>query len=329
MLNPAPAASAPPCRPRLGFLGLGWIGRHRMLALAESGAAEIAAIADTDPAALEAAQAAAPAAATCHSLDALLARELDGVVIATPSALHAAQAIAALGAGFAVFCQKPLARTGDEAARVVAAARSADRLLGVDLSYRHAVAFRALAAEIAQGRLGGPPHLLDLTFHNAYGPDKPWFRARALAGGGCLIDLGSHLLDAALWLTGATGGRCLSAALFGQGRRLVAGAPAVEDLALATLELDLPAGQQAVIEAAAYGPLGGASLRNVEGSFYDFEAHRHIGTRRERLAAPPDAWGGRAALAWASRLAASRRFDPSADELVVLSRLVDATYAAA
>ena len=63
--------------------------------------------------------------------------DLDGVVIATPSALHAEQSIAALESGLAVFCQKPLGRDAAEAAAVVAAARRADRLLGVDLSYRH------------------------------------------------------------------------------------------------------------------------------------------------------------------------------------------------
>jgi predicted dehydrogenase len=58
------------------------------------------------------------------------------VVIATPSALHAEQSIAALTSGAAVFCQKPLGRTADEVRQVVDAARTADRLLAVDLSYR-------------------------------------------------------------------------------------------------------------------------------------------------------------------------------------------------
>ena len=66
------------------------------------------------------------------------------MVIATPSAAHADQSIAALNAGKAVFCQKPLGRTGPEVAEVVAAARRADRLLGVDLSYRHTAAMAAI-----------------------------------------------------------------------------------------------------------------------------------------------------------------------------------------
>lgn len=34
---------------------------------------------------------------------------------------------------------------------------------------------------------------------NSYGPDKAWFYDAALSGGGCLMDLGSHLVDLALW----------------------------------------------------------------------------------------------------------------------------------
>ena len=123
--------------PRLGFLGVGWIGRNRMEAVAPY--VEVAAI--HDPAPLD-------FVTQCYkpSFDELLDCDLDGVVIATPSALHAEQAIAALERGLAVFCQKPLGRTATEARRVVDAARAADRLLAVDLSYRFTRAAQALGA---------------------------------------------------------------------------------------------------------------------------------------------------------------------------------------
>src|SRR5690606_26293526 len=111
--------------PRLGFLGVGWIGRHRMTSLATSGAADVVAIADASADALDAAAGAFPDAASADSLETLLLHELNGVVIATPSALHAEQAMAALRAGLAVFCQKPLARTAAETRAVVDAARTA------------------------------------------------------------------------------------------------------------------------------------------------------------------------------------------------------------
>ena len=340
----APLAAAPAdaalARPRLGFLGTGWIGRHRMQAIAESGHATVAAVADPSPEAARAAADLAPGAAVAADLDALLAHELDGLVIATPSALHAAQAVAALERGVAVFCQKPLARTAAESRRVVDAARAADRLLGVDLSYRHTAGMQAIRALVQQGALGAV-HAVDLTFHNAYGPDKPWFRDPALSGGGCVIDLGIHLVDLALWTLGWPAVTRVEGRLYAKGRPLADPAREVEDYAVATLELStgatvrlacswhLSAGQDAVIDASFYGPDGGAALRNVDGSFYDFTAHHFRGTQREALAAPPDAWGGRAAVDWAARLRAGTRFDPEVERLVDVAAALDAVYASA
>jgi predicted dehydrogenase len=323
--------------PRLGFLGVGWIGRHRMAAIANSGVAQIAAVADTATAQRDEAARVAPDAALLGSLDDLLAADLDGVVIATPSALHAEQAIAALERGIAVFCQKPLARTAAEARRVVDAARAADVLLGVDLSYRYTHGMRRIRELARAGELG-EIYAVDAVFHNAYGPDKAWCRDPQLAGGGCVIDLGTHLVDLALWtldfprVSGATG------RLFARGVPVRPDTAVVEDYAEARLDLEtggvirvacswnLPAGRDAVIEAAFYGTGGGAVLRNVNGSFYDFVAEHHRGTSRELLSEPPDEWGGRAAVAWAERLAVGDRFDPEAERLVDLAATLDAIY---
>src|SRR5688500_11747698 len=50
-LEPAPRVAKASPRPRVGFLGVGWIGRHRLQSIVESGAVEIAAVADFDSAA--------------------------------------------------------------------------------------------------------------------------------------------------------------------------------------------------------------------------------------------------------------------------------------
>ena len=335
----SPAAIALPLRPRprLGFLGTGWIGRHRMRAIADAGCVDIAAVADASDDALRDARAIAPGATAVASFDALLAEQLDGVVIATPSALHAEQAEAALARGIAVFCQKPLARTAAESERVVAAARHADRLLGVDLSYRHTEAMRRIRPLVASGEIGDV-YAVDLTFHNAYGPDKAWFRDPRLAGGGCVIDLGIHLVDLALWTLRFPAVAAVTSRLYVQGTPLRAAGGEVEDHAVAQLDLDggavvrlacswnLSAGRDAVIEATFHGTRGGASMRNVGGSFYDFVAERHHGTRTTTLARPPDEWGGRAATEWARALAAGARFDPAIDRVVDVARVLDAIY---
>jgi predicted dehydrogenase len=333
--------------PRLGFLGVGWIGRNRMKALAREGAARVAAVADPQAEALAAAAEVAPEAGWAETLEELLEHELDGIVIATPSALHAEQAIAALDRGLAVFCQKPLARDVRETRRVLEVARAADRLLAVDLSYRHVKALRAAHEQVASGAIG-KLHTLDLVFHNAYGPDKPWFTDPELAGGGCLIDLGTHLVDLALWFAG--GDRV--AAPSGQarqpsgaigietGRTLSLHGHAVEDQATAELALgDLrarvacswfsSAGRDCAFECTAWGSEGAVSVRNLGGSFYDFRAELWRGTSAETLVEPPDEWGGRAIAAWAERLRGDRGYDAAADELELVAEAIDAIYAKA
>lgn len=327
-----------PRRPRLGFLGVGWIGRHRMEALVRDAAVEVVGVVDPSDVAAGEARKLAPGCERVESLDALLALEPDGVVIATPSAVHAEQSIQALERGVAVFCQKPLGRTAPEVRRVVEAARRADVLLGADFSYRFTEGLSRLRAHHQSGALGHV-HAVNLVFHNAYGPDKPWFYEPALAGGGCLMDLGIHLVDLALWVLDFPAVRRVSSQRFSQGRPLQGREGAVEDYAAALLELEggtavqlacswkLPAGCDAVIEASFYGTDGGASFRNVEGSFYDFTAEVLRGTGRERLASPPDGWGGRAAVDWATRLARGERFTPESEQWVRVAEVLDRLYA--
>lgn len=322
-------------KPRLGFLGVGWIGVHRLEAVVSSGLGTVGAVADVD---LERARTIALQHSCEHvgsSVDDLLAADVDGIVIATPSALHADQAIAALSAGVPVFCQKPLARNATEAGAVVAEARERDLLLGVDLSYRHVHAFRA-AASALDDRLPDV-YALDLRFHNAYGPDKPWFTDPELSGGGCVIDLGTHLIDLAVWWLKVTRFELLDARLYQKGRLLQPPIDVAEDYAevkLAagnrTLRLTcswfLPLGCDASIGAGAYAPGFGVEVTNVDGSFYDFTAHVNDGSVGRTLSVPPDAWGGRPLCAWAKRLAQGSGFDAAVEEQVTVAETIDTIY---
>lgn len=322
-------------RPRIGFLGTGWIGRSRMEAIVGTGAVETVALCDPDDSCAQAALVLVPEARRVGSFRDLLAMGLDGIVIATPSAAHAAQAIAALDQGCAVFCQKPLATSAQDAAAVVGAARRAGRLLAVDFSYRRTAALSALRGLLREGALG-TVFALDLVFHNAYGPDKPWFYDAALSGGGCMMDLGCHLIDAALWLMDHPPVERIEASLIAGGRPATDGA--VEDHALATLHFpagvtariacswNLHAGADAEIALRVYGTQGGAMLRNVGGSFLEFELVRARGTHAERIVSPPDAWSGRLAADWARRLAVEPAFDPACEGLVAVSEAIDRIY---
>jgi predicted dehydrogenase len=323
--------------PRLGFLGLGWIGQHRMQALLEDNACRVVAVADPSEQVRARVRELAPDAVFAASLDELLQHELDGVVIATPSALHAQQSLAVLERGIAVFCQKPLARTLAENTAIVEAARKADRLLGCDLSYRHTEAMRRIRNSVVEGEIGDV-YAVDMVFHNAYGPDKSWARDPALAGGGCAIDLGIHLVDLALWTLGFPKVERVTSRLYAQGQLLAPGANAVEDYAVAQLDLasgavvriacswNCSTGRDAIIEANFHGTRGGAAMQNVNGSFYDFAAARFEGTKRIPLADPPDGWGGRAVVDWARRLGAGARYDRSIETILQVAAALDEVY---
>jgi len=314
----------------------------RLQALAAAGAAEVAALCEAAPARLAETGDAHPQAARFAEPGELLERaaelELDGIVIATPNSLHAPQTVAALERGLAVFCQKPLALDAGEARRMVAAARTADRLLGVDYSYRFTDGARELRRRIAAGELGRV-FSLELVFHNAYGPDKPWCFDPRLAGGGALMDLGVHLIDLALWLLDDPPVRGARGAVFRQGERL-SGA-GVDDFASAAIDLgsdlggavaslavswNAHAGRDCVIRVAAFGTAGGAEFRNVDGSFYDFELARFNGRAGEVVVRESRDWLGRAILDWTRRLAESNRFDPEIERSVRVSEVVDAVY---
>jgi predicted dehydrogenase len=324
-------------RPRLGFVGLGWIGRARLQAVAEARAAEVVAVADPDPQALAAAREIAPGALPISSYDELLRLPLDGVVIATPSGQHAEQCVRAFELGLAVFCQKPLGRNAAEVSRVLQAARRSNQPLGVDFSYRETAALKCLQKLATSGELG-EVYAIDAVFHNAYGPDRAWTADPESAGGGCLVDLGVHLLDAALGLLPEAGEPIASAAtLFNRGAALRRPPLAVEDFALAQLTFPGGAtvrlacswrssfGAAAAIRIVCSGTAASAAFENVDGSFYDFRCELYRGTERSVLVSPPDAWGGRTLLRWVSELERQAGF--SADpRLLSVARQLDLLY---
>jgi predicted dehydrogenase len=307
-------------KPRVAFVGIGWIGRARLQSVLDSGAAEVVGIAD--PAVPDAFQ----------SLGELLERRrLDGIVIATPNALHAEQAVRALAAGAGVFCQKPLGCDGSEVEAVVDAARSENCLLAVDFSYRGTMAARRCRDVIEAGEIGSV-YAAELSFHNAYGPASPWSFDPALAGGGCMIDLGIHLVDLALWMLGWPSVADVESKLL---RR---DGGAVEDYAVVRLDLDtgatvsiacswhLHAGRGAEIEASFFGTEGAVRFHNVAGSFYDFRAERCSGNQSEAIAEPPDEWSGRVICDWLAKLSSGTGYDPEIEYVVQTARVLDRIY---
>jgi predicted dehydrogenase len=323
----------------LGFIGVGWIGRNRMEVLLNTGKAEAAVISEPYEQNGVEAQKSAPAAKIINDPEAVYTNpDIDGIVIATPSAMHAAQSIEALNAGKAVFCQKPLGRTAKEVREVVEVSQKADKLLAVDMSYRYTKAFEAVYKTVTSGEIG-KVYAVDLVFHNAYGPDKEWFYDIKRSGGGCVMDLGIHLVDLAFWTLGFPEVDEVKSHLFSKGVKLQPNEEKVEDFAkVSMLTADdtaislecswhVSAGQDAVIEAKFYGTEGGAAFKNINGSFYDFKAEKYKGTHTETLVSPPDDWSGRAGVVWAENILEGRGYDAvTGEELIKSAEIIDRIY---
>ncbi len=327
----------PPVLPRLGFVGVGWIGRNRMASILESGCAEICALSDPNENAACEAASMVKGAVVAADLSDLLSLDLDGIVIATPSGMHSEQVLLALDHGLNVFCQKPLGRNAGETEAMVQKARSVNRNLGVDLSYRGLAGADTLRRMAVSGEIGDI-YAADLVFHNAYGPDKPWYYDLSRSGGGCVMDLGVHLVDLALWILNYPDVEAVSSKLFAAGKPWDPGMGCVEDFAEARIDLAngavirlscswrISAGCDAVIAATFYGTEGGLSITNQDGSFYHFRADRFRSTSRETLSDGDMGWWGRTAVEWVRRLGERRGYDAGIEHQVTVARIMDSMY---
>ncbi|MEZ5290884.1 MAG: Gfo/Idh/MocA family oxidoreductase [Vicinamibacterales bacterium] len=142
---------------RLIHVGVGVRGRHWLDVVAGHAGFESVACVDPSPAMLDEARRLPGQGHGCFvpSLpEALAATRADAVLIASPTALHTPQAIAALDAGLAVLVEKPLGVSVGEAAAVVARSRATGRPVVVAENYRFFAAERTVRHVIADGRLG-------------------------------------------------------------------------------------------------------------------------------------------------------------------------------
>ena len=127
------------------------------------------------------------------------------VTVATPPASHREIAAAALAAGHAVLCEKPLAATVEDAEAMVEAAARAHRPAAVNFSYRAVPAFRR-ASELVHGGAVGEVDAIDVRWDATMRRGRahsPGWKDSAAAGGGALAGYGVHALDYVGWLAGA------------------------------------------------------------------------------------------------------------------------------
>jgi predicted dehydrogenase len=166
---------------------------------------------------------------------------VDMLINAAPNGLHAAPSIAALRAGKAVLCEKPLGRTARESAEMARAAGASRRVAMTGFNYRFMPAVLLARRMVESGELGRLYHFrCRYSDDSLLDPRAPWGwrHDRDAAGSGVIGDLAAHPLDLALVLAGPVTAVTAAARTFIPERpRGAAMAPVtVEDAVVATLE---------------------------------------------------------------------------------------------
>lgn len=129
------------------------------------------------------------------------AERVDAVVVCTPNDVHEDGVVAAFELGKHVLCERPIAPTSAAAARMIAAAKRADRQLMVAMNQRFRYDVRAIKQFVASGELGEVFFVRSAWLNRRHRrPVRGWRRDRRRAGGGALMDLGVQAIDLALWL---------------------------------------------------------------------------------------------------------------------------------
>jgi predicted dehydrogenase len=123
-----------------------------------------------------------------------------------PNDAHAEPSIAAAEAGKHIICEKPLARTGEEARRMLDAVNRAGVKHMVGFNYRFVPAIRQAYNLIQSGALGQIYHFRAVYLQEwimpHYNTPMIWRLNKALAGSGALGDLGAHIIDLGRFLVG-------------------------------------------------------------------------------------------------------------------------------
>ncbi|QCC59998.1 Gfo/Idh/MocA family oxidoreductase [Natrinema thermotolerans] len=193
----------------LGILGVGNIGMVHLKSAAAMPSVEVVAAADAVPGNRERAERAGVPRTYDDYTTLLSAEDVDAAVVALPPFLHADAVERAAEAGVDVFVEKPLARSTDEADRLLETAREADVAVGVDHTLRYQPDMQGVKAAYDEGSVGHVPYasitrLNDGPLGRPPAEDAPasWPLDADAAGGGSLFELGVHCFDVLEWLFG-------------------------------------------------------------------------------------------------------------------------------
>jgi predicted dehydrogenase len=189
----------------VGIIGLGWPGeRHAEAVLANPDAHLYAASDLSEERRAKFTKAYPVEKSTASYVEMLTDPAVDAVVVALPNALHFPVSLAALQAGKHVLCEKPPTLNADEMKTIRAEAISRRLIYFFGRQMRFSAQMRAAKELITAGRLGVPYFGKAVWLRDRGTPEGVggWFTDKARSGGGVLIDLGVHAIDAVWYLMG-------------------------------------------------------------------------------------------------------------------------------
>jgi len=185
-------------------VGLGWWGRQIVTCLEHSNRVRITRGVDIDQDGPAKFAAEHGLTFTSHFEDVLKDPVIDAVFIVTPHSLHEPMVLAAADAGKQIFCEKPMALSGDGARRMLDACDKKGIVLGIGHERRFEGAWEEMARMLRDGELGT---LLNLDFNTSYNnmalkPPSGWRQDPKEAPAGVMTALGVHVTDLMLSLAG-------------------------------------------------------------------------------------------------------------------------------
>ncbi|MGC1122335.1 MAG: Gfo/Idh/MocA family oxidoreductase [Candidatus Methanofastidiosia archaeon] len=180
---------------RIGVLGAGTIGITHIVALRKMPGIEIV-LAEKDPVKRAFVSQRFNIKETHDSIEGLAHAQVEGAVIALPVCLHLPAVRELTESGAAILCEKPLARDLEEAYCIKKAAGTM-MLMGFMKHFHPAVRFAVkFLQENPLGALVG-----GLSYKTQYAPRASWYLKKETAGGGCLLDIGCHMINLLLELS--------------------------------------------------------------------------------------------------------------------------------
>jgi predicted dehydrogenase len=190
---------------RVGFIGAGGIARTHMKYLNQIPGAEIVAAADVVEDNLTKAKNEYRVQRSYSDYMEMLKaeKEMDAVSVCTPNGLHAPNSIAASEAGKHVLVEKPMAMSAKEGQKMLDAANRAGKQLVVGFQYRFSPQSQFVREYVSTGQLGNIMYVRCQALRRRGIPNWGVFGRKELQGGGPMIDIGVHIIEAAHYCIGS------------------------------------------------------------------------------------------------------------------------------